>query len=167
VTEPFRGFRIFQDDGQVSGRIVDLTLDDLNPGAVLIKAAYSSVNFKDALAATGQGHIVRRFPLVGGIDVAGTVESSTDLRFRKKDPVIVTGYGLGVSADGGYAGYVRVPAEWVIPLPPGLSAFDGAQRPDPGCRSGHRHRRHRRRRQHGRRLPRRSRLSGDRSHRQR
>lgn len=124
VTEPFRAFRLFDEGGRVQGRVVDLTLDDLNPGAVVIRAAYSSVNYKDALAATGQGKIVRRFPLVGGIDVAGTVESSTDLRFRKKDPVLVTGFNMGVAADGGYAGYVRVPAEWVVPLPPGLSAFD-------------------------------------------
>lgn len=103
--------------------MVEMRLDDLNPGDVVVKVAYSSVNYKDALAATG-GKIARRFPLVGGIDLAGVVESSTDPRFRKKDPVIVTGYNLSVTADGGYAEYARVPAEWVVPMPPGLTALD-------------------------------------------
>jgi NADPH2:quinone reductase len=89
---------------------------------VLIRAAFSSVNYKDALAATGTGgRIVSRFPLIGGIDVAGTVASSSDARVREGDAVIVTGYGLGVSQDGGYAGYVRVPADWVVPMPEGLT----------------------------------------------
>lgn len=120
---PFRAFRLFEDDGRVQGRVVEMRLDDLNPGDVVVKVAYSSVNYKDALAATG-GKIARRFPLVGGIDLAGVVESSTDPRFRKKDPVIVTGYNLSVTADGGYAEYARVPAEWVVPMPPGLTALD-------------------------------------------
>jgi NADPH2:quinone reductase len=79
------------------------------------------VNYKDALAATGAGKIVRRFPLVGGIDVAGYVESSKDRRFKEGDEVLVTGYDMGVSHDGGYADRVRVPAEWVIPLPKGMA----------------------------------------------
>ena len=91
----------------------------LTPGEVVIKAAYSSVNYKDALAATGAGKIMRRMPLVAGIDVAGTVEASGDARFRKTDPVLVTGYDLGVSQDGGFSEFVRVPAEWVVPMPPG------------------------------------------------
>jgi len=124
VTTPFKAFRVFDEAGAIRGRIVELTLDDLTPGEVVIRAAYSSVNYKDALAATGSGKIMRKLPLVGGIDVAGTVESSTDPRFRKKDPVLVTGYNLGVANDGGYAEYVRVPADWVVPMPPGLSALD-------------------------------------------
>jgi NADPH2:quinone reductase len=91
---------------------------------VVIKASYSSVNYKDALAGTGSGRIIRTFPLVGGIDVSGTVESSDDSRFQPGDRVLVTGYDLGVAHDGGYAAYVRVPADWVVPIPPGLSAFD-------------------------------------------
>lgn len=79
------------------------------------------MNYKDALAATGAGKIVRRFPLVGGIDVAGYVESSKDRRFKEGDEVLVTGYDMGVSHDGGYADRVRVPAEWVIPLPKGMA----------------------------------------------
>ena len=123
-TTPFRAFRVFDDAGRISGRLVELALDDLTPGDVVIKAAYSSVNYKDALAATGAGKIMRRMPLVGGIDVAGTVETSGDARFRKTDPVLVTGYDLGVSQDGGFSEFVRVPAEWVVPMPPGLSPLE-------------------------------------------
>lgn len=123
MNSPFRGFRLFDEAGRVQGRVVELTLDDLSPGDVVVKVAYSSVNYKDALAATG-GKIARRFPIVGGIDLVGTVEASTDPRFRKTDPVLVTSYDLSVTADGGYAEYARVPAEWVVPLPPGLSPFD-------------------------------------------
>jgi NADPH2:quinone reductase len=103
---------------------VDVSLSELSAGEVVIKAAYSSVNYKDALAATGKGKIIRRFPLIGGIDVSGTVASSGDLRFRDGDQVLVTGYDLGVANDGGYAQYVRVPADWVVRLPSGLTLFD-------------------------------------------
>jgi NADPH2:quinone reductase len=120
----FRAFRVFEEGGAVGGRIVSATLEELSPGDVVIKAAYSSVNYKDALAATGTGKIVRRFPLIAGIDVSGTVESSTDARFAAGDHVLVTGYDLGVAHDGGYAGRVRVPGEWVVPLPSALTPFD-------------------------------------------
>lgn len=120
----FRAFRIFNEDGRVHGALVDATRDELTAGDVLIKASYSSVNYKDALAATGTGKILRRFPLIGGIDVAGVVASSSDARFGEGDEVLVTGYDLGVNNDGGYAGFVRVPAGWVVPLPKGLSAFE-------------------------------------------
>jgi acrylyl-CoA reductase (NADPH) len=120
----FTAFRVFADGGTVQGRVVETTLDDLSAGDVVINAAYSSVNYKDALAATGAGTIIRRFPIVAGIDVAGTVESSADARFRSGDRVLVTGYDLGVAHDGGFAGRVRVPADWVVPVPSGLTAFD-------------------------------------------
>jgi len=120
----FNAFKVFEENGKISGRIVQLSLDELSEGAVVIKTAFSSVNYKDALAATGTGKIMRRFPLVGGIDVAGAVESSADARFKSGDAVLVTGYDLGVAHDGGYSGYVRVPAEWVVPIPNGLSPFD-------------------------------------------
>ena len=122
--ERFKAFRIFEQDGKSSGRFVDLTLDDLDPGEVVIKAHYSGVNYKDALAATGAGKVIRRFPCVGGIDVSGTVASSSDARFKAGDQVLVTGYDMGVAHDGGYAEYVRVPADWVVMLPQGLSLFD-------------------------------------------
>ena len=120
----FNAFRVFDGDGKISGRLVQLSLDDLSAGTLVIKAAFSSVNFKDALAGTGAGKIMRRFPLIGGIDVAGSVESSADPRFKAGDQVLVHGYELGVAHDGGYAGYVRVPADWVVPVPLGLSLFD-------------------------------------------
>jgi NADPH2:quinone reductase len=115
---------MFDENGKVEGRLVQAALDELSPGAVVIKASHSSVNYKDALAATGAAKIIRRFPLIAGIDVTGVVESSTDSRCRPGDAVLVTGYDLGVAQDGGYAGYVRVPADWVVPLPAGLSAWD-------------------------------------------
>ena len=83
----FKAFKVFSEDGKISGRVVEQSLDGLSEGAVVIKAAFSSVNYKDALAATGAGKIMRRFPLIGGIDVAGTVESSEDARFKPGDPV--------------------------------------------------------------------------------
>ena len=120
----FKAFRVFEDGGKISGRIVDLTIDDVSAGDVVINARYSSVNYKDALAATGAGKIMRRLPLVGGIDVAGTVESSADPRFKPGDAVLVTGYDLGVAHDGGYAASVRVPAGWVVHVPAGLTMFE-------------------------------------------
>ena len=118
--KPFRAFRIFNENGQIGGRVVETTVEELTPGDVVVKAAYSSVNYKDALAATTP-RIIRTFPRIGGIDVAGTVVSSTDPRYRDGDQVIVTSYELGVGNDGGYAEYVRVPADWVVPLPQGLT----------------------------------------------
>lgn len=122
--EKFRAYRIFEVEGKGAGRLVDMALDELDSGAVVIKTAYSSVNFKDALAGTGAGKIVRRYPCVGGIDLAGTVVSSDDSRFKAGDEVICTSYDLAMTHDGGYAGYARVPADWVVPLPPGLTVFE-------------------------------------------
>lgn len=117
----FNAFRIHNDaDGYRSG-IESVTLDALSPGEIVIKTAYSSINFKDALAGTGEGKILRRFPLVGGIDVAGHVVASTDSKFREGDAVLVTGCGLSETRDGGYAEYARLEAQWAIPLPGGLS----------------------------------------------
>lgn len=117
----FRAFRIRDDaDGYRSG-IETLALDDLNAGEVVIRTAYSSVNFKDALAGTGRGKILRRFPLVGGIDVAGHVMQSRDPSIKEGDAVLVTGSGLSETRDGGYSEIARLDARWVIPLPVGLS----------------------------------------------
>jgi len=121
----FKALRIFSDDGKaVQSRIVDMQLDELDAGEVVIRTAYSSVNFKDALAATGKGRIIRRFPCVGGIDGCGTVVSSTDPRHKPGDEVVATSYDIGVAHDGGYAGFMRLPADWVVPLPAGMSMFD-------------------------------------------
>lgn len=119
--KPFTAYRIHQVEQRIVARFEEIALQDLSAGEVVIKAQYSSVNYKDALAATGRGKILRRFPLVGGIDVAGTVASSGDRRYQKGDRVLVTGCGLGEEHDGGYAEYVRVKGEWVIPLPKGFT----------------------------------------------
>ena len=122
--EKFRAYRIFEENGKGRGRLVEMTLDELDPGDVQIKVAYSSVNFKDALTGTGAGKIVRRYPCVGGIDSSGTVVSSGDSRFKAGDEVICTSYDMAMAHDGGYAGMLRVPADWVVPLPQGLTLFD-------------------------------------------
>jgi len=119
-----KAYRIFNEDGKVAGRLTDMKLEELDAGDVVIKVAYSSVNFKDALAATGTGKIIRRFPCVGGVDLSGTVVESTDERFSKDDPVIATSYDIGVAHDGGYAQYARIPAGWVVPMPKGLDLFE-------------------------------------------
>ncbi len=118
----FRAFRIHDDKGKAG--LEQVSLEELTPGEVVIKAAYSDINYKDALAATGKGKILRKFPLIGGIDVAGVVASSSDKRFREGDEVLVTGHGLSEDHDGGYAEYVRVPGDWVVPLPKGMTAFE-------------------------------------------
>ncbi len=124
MNKPFSAYRVFNEGGKVNGRFVEMTLDELDPGEVVIHTLYSSVNYKDALAATGTGKIIRRFPCIGGVDAAGVVESSQDERFKPGDEVIVTGYEMGVAHDGGYAECARVPAAWVVPLPHGLSLFE-------------------------------------------
>ena len=120
VPASFRAFRIHGEGGHRAG-IEQVGIDDLSPGEVVVRAEWSSVNYKDALAGTGEGKILRRFPLVGGIDVAGHVLASTDPRFKEGDAVLCTGSGLSETRDGGYSEYVRLPAEWTIPLPAGLS----------------------------------------------
>ena len=121
VPASFRAFRIHNDASGYRGGIETIALDDLNPGEVVVKTAYSSVNYKDALAGTGQGKILRTFPLVGGIDVAGHVVASTDPKFREGDAVLVTGSGLSETRDGGYGEYARLDAKWVVALPAGMS----------------------------------------------
>lgn len=98
-----------------------VTLDDLPQGEVLIKVAYSSVNYKDGLASIPNGNILKTYPFIPGIDLSGYVVSSTDARFREGQPVLATGYGIGVSHFGGFSEYARLPADWVVPLPDGLS----------------------------------------------
>ncbi len=119
--QSFRGFRVHNEGGTVTARYDTLTLDDLDPGNVVIRATHSDVNFKDALAATGKGRIMKRFPMVAGIDVAGRVHSSEDSRFAPGDEVAVVGCGLGEEHDGGYAEFVRVSGDWIVPLPAALS----------------------------------------------
>ena len=121
VHAPFTAFRIHNDAAGYRSGVEQVTLDQLSPGEVVVRARWSSVNYKDALAGTGQGKILRRFPLVGGIDVAGEVVASTDPAFREGDAVLATGCGLSETRDGGYSHYVRLESKWAIPLPAGLS----------------------------------------------
>ena len=122
--QTFKAYRTFEQDKVVSSRFVDLSLEDLDPGDVVIRTKYSTINYKDALSHGGAGKIMRKFPTVAGIDMAGTVESSKDARWKRGDKVIVTGYELGVSHDGGYAEYVRVPGDWIVRRPESMTAFD-------------------------------------------
>jgi len=119
---PFRAFRIHNDaDGGHRAGIEEMRVDGLSPGEIVIKVAYSSVNYKDALAGSGKGKILRQYPLNGGIDVAGYVVSSTDPAFKEGDQVLCTGCGLSETRDGGYAEYARLESRWAIALPAGLT----------------------------------------------
>ncbi|MGA0128999.1 MAG: oxidoreductase [Burkholderiales bacterium] len=121
--DKFNAFLIEEVDGKVVSGFKQMNLTDLDAGEVVIKTAYSSVNFKDALAATGTGKIIRRFPCIGGIDLSGTVVESSSSEFSVGDEVIATSYDIGVAHHGGYAEYARIPAEWVVPMPKGLDLF--------------------------------------------
>lgn len=123
--DKFKGFRITQvDKTSVKTEVVECTLDDLDPGEVVIKVAYSDINFKDALAATGKGRILLKPSCIGGIDLSGTVVSSSDTRFAKGDAVLGVGHEIGVKHDGGYAEYARLPADWVVKLPKGMTLWE-------------------------------------------
>lgn len=120
----FLALRIHDDNGKAAPRYEQLTLDDLSPGEVLIRVSYSDINYKDALAVTGAGKILRRFPLVPGIDLAGEVVSASDDSVAPGTRVVVMGCGLSETHDGGYAEYARVRSEWIIPLPAGLDEWE-------------------------------------------
>jgi putative YhdH/YhfP family quinone oxidoreductase len=122
IPETFRCYLVTKDaDGKVSGQIVKRRLEELPEGDVLVRVAYSSLNYKDALAATGHAGVNKVFPAVPGVDAAGTVAASSVYEFVQDDPVIVTGFDMGSNRWGGFAEYVRVPQDWVVPLPYGLS----------------------------------------------
>jgi acrylyl-CoA reductase (NADPH) len=121
MAEIFRAFVVNMSGDNFSAGFQDLTREELPVGEVLIRVAYSSVNYKDGLASIAEGKVVRNYPLVPGIDMAGVVAESSDARFKEGDPVIVTSYELGMSHSGGYSEYARVRADWVVPLPTGLS----------------------------------------------
>jgi putative YhdH/YhfP family quinone oxidoreductase len=122
--EKFKAFKLEEVDRKIRAGFVEMALDDLDPGEVVVRVAYSDVNYKDALAATGKGRILRRAACVGGIDLSGTVVSSGDSRFAKGDAVLAVGFDLGVAHHGGYAQYARVPAEWLVRLPQGMSLWE-------------------------------------------
>lgn len=121
----FKAFRVHTIDGKPVCRFEQLALEDLDPGEVVIETAYSAITYKDAMAARGVGKNVRtNRPCVTGIDLAGVVVTSADSRFTKGDPVIVTNYKLGNEHDGGYADYARVPGDWIVPLPDGITLYE-------------------------------------------
>jgi acrylyl-CoA reductase (NADPH) len=121
LTVSFKAYLINQEEGKVVSRFVEMDESQLDPGEVSIAVTHSSINYKDALAATGRGSILRKFPLNGGIDMAGTVVASATDRFEAGDEVIVTGCGLSETRDGGYSEYLRVDSASAVPLPSGLS----------------------------------------------
>jgi acrylyl-CoA reductase (NADPH) len=120
----FKAFITSQVDKSVKSEFVDFTLDQLDAGEVVIRTEYSTVNYKDALSATGAGKIIRRWPCVGGVDLAGVVESSTDPAFKPGDAVIAHGYDVGVAHHGGYAQRARIPSKWLVRMPVGMSTYD-------------------------------------------
>ena len=120
----FKAYRTFEDNGVVSSHFVNASIDELDHGEVVVRTKYSTINYKDALSHNGTGKIMRKYPTIAGIDMAGTVEASSDARWKKGDKVIVHGYDMGVAHDGGYAEHVRVPADWVVRRPESMTAFD-------------------------------------------
>ncbi len=120
----FKALRVQQAPTGRFARLESVTLDELTPGDVVVRVAYSCLNYKDALAVTGKGHIARGYPRTAGIDLAGVIETSTDPAYRAGDRVLATGAGLGESLDGGLAERARLPAAALVPLPPGLSLLE-------------------------------------------
>ena len=120
----FKAYLTTQEGKTSKTELVDYSVDQLDAGEVLINVDYSTVNYKDALSATGAGRIIRRFPCIGGIDLAGTVQASTDAAFTVGDKVIAHSYDVGVAHHGGYAQKARMPASWLVPIPQGMSTFD-------------------------------------------
>ncbi|AMG62245.1 acryloyl-CoA reductase [Staphylococcus lugdunensis] len=122
MTQQFNAFQVTQDDdGKVQGDFIQLTNDDLPEGDVLVKVQYSSINYKDALATQDNNGVIKNYPMVPGIDLAGTIEHSDDPRYSKGQEVIVTSYDLGVSHFGGFSEYARVNSDWIVPLPEHLT----------------------------------------------
>ncbi|HUR41520.1 MAG TPA: YhdH/YhfP family quinone oxidoreductase [Verrucomicrobiae bacterium] len=120
--KPFRALRVHQVDKATSAQLDQVSIDDLSPGEVVVRVQWSGINYKDALAVSGKGRIMRAFPRVAGIDLAGVVEQSSTPSYRAGQPVLVTGCNIGEVLDGGYAEYARLPADAIVPLPEGLTA---------------------------------------------
>lgn len=121
IPSSFNAFRINHDDNGHHAAITSMSIDDLSPGDVIIRVLWSSINYKDALAGTGKGKILRQFPLNGGIDSAGVVVHSESDKFKVGDEVLVTGCGQSETRDGGYSEYLRVESQWAVPKPAGLT----------------------------------------------
>ncbi|MCH7501936.1 MAG: oxidoreductase [Proteobacteria bacterium] len=125
--DSFRAYRIDERDGRIVAGFEELTVDDLSDGNVLVKVSHSTINYKDALAATGSARILRRYPLNGGIDLAGSVVSSDDAAFQPGTPVLVNGCGLSETLDGGYSEYARVDSASLVPIPDNISPAEAMQ----------------------------------------
>ncbi|NNF40400.1 MAG: oxidoreductase [Woeseiaceae bacterium] len=125
--DKFRAYRIDEQDGNIVAGFKQMTLDELTEGNVVVRVSHSTINYKDALAATGKGRILRRYPLNGGIDLAGVVVSSEDVEFQPGTAVLVNGCGLSETVDGGYAEYARVDSKSLVPIPEGMSAAEAMQ----------------------------------------
>ena len=123
----FRAFRIDEQDGKIVAGFQELSVDDLTEGNVVVRVTHSTINYKDALAATGKGRILRRYPLNGGIDLAGVVVSSEDADFQPGSDVLVTGCGLSETIDGGYSEYARVDSKSLVAIPEGMTCAEAMQ----------------------------------------
>lgn len=119
--DSFRAYRIDEQDGEIVAAFQELSIDDLTEGNVVVRVSHSTINYKDALAATGAGKILRRYPLNGGIDLAGVVVSSEDAEFQPGTEVLVNGCGLSETLDGGYSEYARVDSKHLVPIPEGMT----------------------------------------------
>jgi len=123
--EKFKAYLLTETpEKKIRAEFVERTIDELDPGDVVLRVAYSDINYKDALAATGKGRILRRASCIGGVDFSGTVVSSSDSRFAKGDAALGVGFDIGVAHHGGYAQYARVPAAWLTKLPQGMLLWD-------------------------------------------
>ncbi len=122
--QKFKAYRTFQENNAIVSRFVEMATDDLDAGDVVVRTKYSTINYKDALSYNGAGKIMRKYPTNAGIDMAGTVESSADSRWKRGDKVIVHAYDMGVAHDGGYSELVRVPGDWIVRRPESMTAFD-------------------------------------------
>src|SRR5258706_2256579 len=122
--QPFKAFKLTTVEKTIRAEFVECRLDDLDPGELVVRVAYSDVTYKDALAATGKGRILLRPSCIGGIDLAGTVTESADARFAKGDAILAVGHELGVKHHGGYAEYARIPAKWAVKRPKGMTLWE-------------------------------------------
>ena len=120
----FKAFVVRENEGTFTGEIIKRTVDALADNELLVRVHYSSLNYKDALSATGNKGVTRHYPHTPGIDAAGTVVGDASGKFSENESVIVTGYDLGMNTAGGFAQYIRVPAEWAVRLPEGLTIKD-------------------------------------------
>ncbi|WP_281254550.1 NADPH:quinone oxidoreductase family protein [Fredinandcohnia onubensis] len=124
MKENFNALVVNKTDSQFLVDVKTLTLEDLSPGDVTVKVAYSSVNYKDGLASIPNGKILDTYPFVPGIDMAGTVVASKDSRFKEGDKIIATSYEIGIKSFGGFSEYARLKGDWIVPLPDGLSLIE-------------------------------------------